>query len=1296
MSESSENLLKAWKKSRSGAWAGRGFHYQHLVTTLILLRQWAGLAPLGAIVPEGLEDCVIELERGDLWLQIKSRLEGSFSRAELRTVADQVRTKTAAIGDRSSIRSRAIFEQDVDGEEMESLDNLFIDAPFATVRVDAPQDAMILLLTARLDIAEITAESLASDLYKLVAEAAQENAALSFQERRRITTTEVEKRIAERLEAADPSAIDAALASGALRALDLRTPLTEPHFYEGVKVSPGHVAAGLVLPRPVETARAIQALRARRSVLLSGPSGAGKSALLWLAVNSLAAEFRWFRVTAAALANDVQAIVRFLRARRPTPLSPIALAFDEIGGANSGLWDALIRELRSQPDVYCLGSIRQEDVTLIVGRADTEFIAVHLDEALAESVWRKLAQDDFTHWLHWREPFEQSEGLMLEYVHILTQGRRLADVIAEQVHARELERREDELAIIRYSSVLCARGGEVHAQTLFDIASISEERASRALKRLLDEHLVRESRPGVLGGLHLLRCRALEEASHDGVAYPAETSLWRALPATTRETLPRVLQSLLANDEGDDETSLGKLADILVESDRLDVWTAIFTGLGLATLDRAAAEFARILKRHGVQRAQWSLAAMFSDPGIEIAELPGQEIWQRMRAAVHEFRARPKDDLRAACAALLPPSARIPAFPGLMEANEMLSALVPIAGGEAVPLSMDEEIKDRDNHDVREVAELLSMARLFDAALANRLATRFGGEFHLLERFRDQTPWLGTPTIDPHGEHGRTARADWFLLAEQYQNDPHETVCGICETLIGLSPGSEAAASSAVFASGGVVQVGSYAPFSKNMPRANLPAKARVAWNVAFKQIFLARFAGGSLTEYASEMASFVRETERIFRSFSEKWIKGKSIPNRDALADEINGLTARINALSYAAPEKPSHSMASPKQGNGANDTLGSLLNAVVGNLAPRMGKMPGDELGKATAAFAGGLVAQAGDHSRSSIWRVIASPPSEELATLEARLYDVSCILHEMVADSSPARIAALVAAAKKARMGNGIHAAAHLCRAAGDRRLRDRLKSVEEEMCRRGWRARCRTRTIEDDPDTPYWPPNEISLLVELDSFETDAPALEAGLAVASEMIGHDYPYRVAPMVGGQVIGAFALQPSSELGVLPDDLFAQRWVSAIEEPILISSAADAFDRGAAACVQVSSILAFRDPSKLQPEEARVLSEVIEDIQSNVAELEAAAARGSDEFAWAVQFIEACWDRLGREAEAARAGSPVDEALWQEAHAALSGGQSEWILNVMGARALLRETEAKLGPVARSGQPSVRPLAG
>ena len=68
--------------------------------------------------------------------------------------------------------------------------------------------------------------------------------------------------------------------------------------------------------------------------------------------------------------------------------------------------------------------------------------------------WEKLYADDYTSWSHWREPFEQSEGLMLEYVHLLTQGQRLTAVIGEQVRQRNTRTRNDELKIIRSTAAL--------------------------------------------------------------------------------------------------------------------------------------------------------------------------------------------------------------------------------------------------------------------------------------------------------------------------------------------------------------------------------------------------------------------------------------------------------------------------------------------------------------------------------------------------------------------------------------------------------------------------------------------------------------------------------------------------------------------------------------------------------------------------------------------------------------------------------------------------------------------------
>ena len=127
---------------------------------------------------------------------------------------------------------------------------------------------------------------------------------------------------------------------------------------------------------------------------------------------------------------------------------------------------------------------------------------------------------------------------------------------------------------------------------------------------------------------------------------------------------------------------------------------------------------------------------------------------------------------------------------------------------------------------------------------------------------------------------------------------------------------------------------------SKNIPRTNLPPKARVAWNVAFRQLLLARTTADSLTDYTSRMAILVHRTEKVFRSFSEKWIKGKRISNANALDSEINSILEAVNALSYATPERTPSTMTEPNHA-GDDDTLGSVLTSVLGNLVGRLSNL-------------------------------------------------------------------------------------------------------------------------------------------------------------------------------------------------------------------------------------------------------------------------------------------------------------------------------------------------------------------
>ena len=1264
--------FELWGESRSGARAGRGFNYQYMVSALILVRQWAGLAPPGFLIPEGFEDCVIELPDRRIWVQIKSRQHGTFRDAEVSSILDKVQRKYARLTNPLSNFPTVILEQPRTEKVDPDITSLFEDQTGQVFICENPREEIVQVILSNIDTAEVLADGLATELYWLVAKASEQNASLAYDDRRKITTTEVEQLFVERLTAEDPSAIDEILVTGAIKLVDLTTPIDEPDFYRGVKVEPGHVAAKLVLERPKDVSRVRNALLRNRHVLVYGPSGAGKSALTWLVTSDTVDQMRWYQITGLASAADTDAIVRFVRSRQPSQKSPIGLAFDEVNSTNCSLWNVLVRELHGIAAVYLLGSVRQEDMDLVVNQSDTAFVKVVLDEVLAPSIWAKLHDIGFTKWTHWREPYEQSDGLMLEYVHILTEGSRLDAVIGDQIRCREQEDRNHELKIIRSVAVICAHGGEVVASRLFEILGLTNDDANLALKRLIDEHLVREDQPGILGGLHGLRTQALVKASHDEMVYLATETLWAGLGATTCGTLPRVVHSIFANSSDDsDNLFLRNLSDVLISNYNADHWTAILTGLGLGTLERHVATFLSILEDHGVQRAHWSLASMYSDPSIDVPTLPGSDQLKHLQSAVFDFRALPKNDLRAACLALLPTEIAPPPVVGITQANSMLSCLAPICGGDSIELELKCDLIADEEQNVRHVAKLLSSAYLVAPHLAHNLVESLGGEQALLNLFHKQFPWTTQPVIEPDGKHGRTVRSNWFYVAEKHQPDPHETVCNVCETLISLSPISNAAASDAVDPAGNQISVGDYKPWSKNIPRENLPPKARVAWNVVFRQLLLARSGVFSLTHYTRQIALLVCRTEKVFRMFTEKWITGKPITT--TMESEIKSILDSVSELSYTASQKTPSSMIEPSS-VGTEDTLGSFLMHVLGNLAQRLSKY---ETTKAVAVFSGSLHGQGSVHCQSEIWRTLTSPPLAELERLSKRLCDVSCILHEMADQGGLQAILRFISARRKRRLGNAVHTAALHCRKLAERRFKTRLGELENVLSDRGWKSQCVSRTISDH-DSPNWPAREIAILFEIEELMTQWMLnVEEVLSIGVNQLKNDWPFTTVPIINGKVLASLAVLPSSQMS-LPNLSFAHDWSEFVGRPlhtaILSTKLATAVD----ACLQISAIIKIRRLDLKHSEEELVLSKAINTFKSNREAIRNIADRTEIEpFSMACDYLDLIWNRLAVEFEAVRAGRLVDDPLCMTPYLVNAGKECEHVIELGAVRLAVLQAE-------------------
>ena len=779
----------------------------------------------------------------------------------------------------------------------------------------------------------------------------------------------------------------------------------------------------------------------------------------------------------------------------------------------------------------------------------------------------------------------------------------------------------------------------------------------------------------------------LSDASHDGLVYLRTQSLWQGLLAVTDETLPRIIQSVLTELQGeDDEPTLRKFAELLASSNNVDKWSAILTGLGLATLERLVALFVSILEQQGVPRAHWMLASMFFDPSTNLPDMSGFEEWQALKRAIEFFRDSSKADLRSTCLEFLPLETTVPPCNSFEEANRLLSSVVPIAGeGHTISINISPEFIGEGENKIKDVAVLLSTAFLVDPHLAEELVHAFGGEEVLFGWFRKQTPWVTMPIIEPDGKHGRTVRADLYLVAEDYQGDTHETIVNICETLIAISPASDAVASDPIDPKGRVVKVGDYALFSKNIPRKNLFPKSRIAWNVAFRQVLSARAVRDSLTQYTQHMSELVPETERLFRSYTEKWISGKKIGNANVLAAGINKVVDKVNVLAYTEPQTVATSMTSINESTAVNHTLGAFLTGVLGKLVPRMSKLPSDDDTKRAAVFTGSLAGQARSHQRSNIWRTTSTPPTKKLNALAERLDDVSCILHEMAHDDSSATIQGLVNVAKKAPLGKSVRFLAQRCRMRADKRLQKKLCTLEKNMEKRGCYAQCRKRPLED-VDSVYWPPVEIAVLVDMENFETDIAYLDECLSVAQEILGQEWRFRVVPFMNGNVLASFAIFPSFSMlstqeMILPDVNFVKDWQGYIDHPFHSSAALDAFDKAVNACMQLSGIVSCRNLEEMNPVEQSVTDKIIDVFKNNRERLEeVATATGLEEITLCLEKVDHSCNLLVGEFESARDGKTVSSPLYEGIYSALSGQESDWMREFGVVSMLLLQAEVRV----------------
>lgn len=208
-------------------------------------------------------------------------------------------------------------------------------------------------------------------------------------------------------------------------------------------------------------------------------------------------------------------------------------------------------------------------------------------------IWQALERSGVVRFSHWTEPLEISRGLLLEYIHLLTAGERLEQTLREQVRRRLAEGRDNELALLQIISFASAHGAAVESERLRAVSGLSSFAFARALRRLVDEHAVRESTDGVLSGLHEIRSSYLVTAIQDLLGEPPGSAMLQTISALRAESFRAFIARVFRALPQDEQLILSALASRL-DADDVDSWTPIFHGLGLATVDRIAEQWVLI------------------------------------------------------------------------------------------------------------------------------------------------------------------------------------------------------------------------------------------------------------------------------------------------------------------------------------------------------------------------------------------------------------------------------------------------------------------------------------------------------------------------------------------------------------------------------------------------------------------------------------------------------------------------------------------------------------------------------
>lgn len=1122
--------------SRSGSHAGRGFRYQDAVGVWLLAKSWSGAFPYGTIIPEGKDDYEARSADCSVLLQVKSRRDhlGDFPLAEtagfIRSLWNRAEACEALPEKLILLLEKTVADKrgsDYLLEEHVGLMSLLrADPRWVTYSgltqicvVLSPSELASEIVASTLPCTPLAAQIYCGELLKKIGAMADNNGMVKNGQFLGLTMSDVEATIRKIEPMLDFSGMEEALHQGYCEAVDFLTPINNPAFYQGVDTRPGHLAAGLVLERPEARSVVVSSLESRGTTLIKGASGTGKSALMWEAASYIRHSVRWFEVKRGD-ASSVHLFVRLAQALRASSIAPIGFVFDDIGRGLNELWDNFTKEVSTGNGILLLGSIREEDLFLLTSRSHAMEIRPEGDALVAERIWTQLKDQGKTEWPGWREPWVRSDGLLLEYVHILTRGERLEAVLADQVDRRLREQRDDELAILRVAALAGSAGAVLDASLLVKTLRLSQANLARSLRRLVDEHLVAEPVGGQIRGLHQMRSSVLFDVCHAFPPPVASQTVFETIDSVTSESLRALTVYVMSNHAENASELIKHMANRLENDNDPIVAISMLTGLGQVHIELTLKKWLPEAFEMGLEPMQVTLAVMFAVSGVDF---PALSELAPLQAAVRALRTISFDDPRFYLISNLSQHT----VKSLIESATpaQLRSLLASLVGVSIPENFQTAFKNiRPNFneiDLSTAADLLSTVHLIDPQTAISWTEQPILQ-ELLRRVPAEIAWAAPVQVEDAPE-GRLLRSAIYHVSESTQKDVHQEVVQLCQMLFGIDPTADVVAVDAIAADRQPSGLTDIPLATKRIHRTNAPPSALPEWNQRWSASAARLVGTESYSTYLQNSKELLTRLIPVLERIVDVTLRCKVPPQK--ILEKFGEIHAASRLLT--PPRDGITRKADPEQ---FATPLQDVLFNCSAELIRKFTKLP-----DAHAAFVfwtNDLLKKI-KKAENEPWEFIGKPPIEQLSRLREIIESLRLLGAESgIRNIHPTHL--WLAQTKKA----AINQALRTVKLAADEMLKIRsaqyVHQVKNTLQRENIQVQIHTR-LNWEYALP-WPPMEVMAIVNLGS-STDWPLWlvenEAGLRSA---IGKSRRLWVLPRIEGVVVSSLTVGGVAALLQLP----------------------------------------------------------------------------------------------------------------------------------------------------------------